>query len=327
MEDQIAQVGSEEGQLGCAGVLLYAARHPGEVPVTALFEAIGAAPYANRRLAANAVRVACTLHADALHEGALDELPDPRNPCEDHEFDAAVRHVGRNTPGAFAAVVCELRRRHTTAKYRTAAPIAGSAHPEDVRDRMSELVLKLAPQCKFERTGDWYIRACVRALLPARAVADLSAGEAPFRLVAEHLGRTDSNEIVGRLFRTRVEDLLQQEKDPLSPVTLFLSAAIIAEYCDLDEVPVYSNIDVGDTALGVLLCRDFDLGAGHSTVLSVGASRPAAAHASVLDALITWISADTRTPDFRAAVFSPETLNPDCAIAKIMAAKKDAAGE
>lgn len=327
MEDQIAQVDGGEGQLACAGVLLYAARHPDEVGATVLFEAIGGAPYANRRLAANAVQVACALHAATLPERALDELPDPRNPFEEHEFDAAVRHVGLDTPGAFETVVCELRRRYIVTKYRTTAPIAGSVHPEDVCDRMSELLLQLAPQCKFERTGDWYIRACVRALLPARAVADLSAEEAPFRLVAEHLGRTESNEIVGRLFRTRVEDLLQQEKDPLSPVTLFLSAAIIAEYCDLDEVPVYSNIDVGDTALGVLLCRDFDLGAGHSTVLSVGASRPAAVHASVLDALVTWISADSRTPDFRAAVFSPETLNPDCAIAKIMTAKKDSTEE
>ena len=348
MEAQIAQLDGgdtdSDAELVCAGVLHYAACHPGEVLSDALFRAIGGAGFGNRRLAGNAVEVACLLFQ--LEKGGpvpveLDvDLPEPQNGWSPDEFDAAVYHAKRRTPQAFATLVCELRRHEAERRYSisAAAPLA-AAHAELHCSELAEIVAKLAPQCKFERTGDWYIRQTVRAMLPAVAVADLAADEAPFRLVSEHMGRSESNEAVGRLFRTRVETLLQEETDPLSPVTLFLAAAVIAEFCDFDKPPpVFSNIDVGDCAAGIVLYHGFDGGAGHECAVTIANGGAAVLHGSVVQALLTWIVEDPRTQvrgacvgvaavpnadvsvwqDMRAAVYDVEALNPDCAIAKIL---------
>jgi len=330
MEAQIAQLDGGDDELTCAGVLHYAACHPGTVESATLFRALGGAGFANRKLAGNALEVACALFAleGNRHTPHDVDLPEPQNGWSPDEFDAAVMHVGRKTPCAFETLVCELRRHEAERRYRIAAaapPAVAWSKAECAA--LLEVLVKLAPQCKFERTGDWYIQAAVRAMLPAVAVADLAANEAPFRLVSEHLGRSASNEAVGRLFRTRVETLLQEETRPLSPVLLFLAAAVIAEFCDFETAPpVYSNIDVGDTELGVVLYANFDGGAGHDCAVTIRRGHEAVLHGSVLEALLAWVSADPRAHDVWVAVHDPGALKPDCAIAKILATADDCDG-
>jgi len=323
MEAQIAQLDGGDDELTCAGVLHYAACHPGTVESGVLFRAIGSAGFANRKLAGNVAEVACALYAleGNRHTPHDVDLPEPQNGWSPDEFDAAVVHVGRKTPRAFETLVCELRRHEAERRYRisAAAPPAVAWSKADCA-ALLEVLVKLAPQCKFERTGDWYIQAAVRAMLPAVAVADLATNEAPFRLVSEHLGRSESNEAVGRLFRTRVETLLQEETRPLSPVLLFLAAAVIAEFCDFDTPPpVYSNIDVGDTDLGVVLYANFDGGAGHDCAVTIKQKHTAGLHSSALEALLAWVAEDPRAQDMWTAVHDPKALEPDCAISKILA--------
>lgn len=82
---------------------------------------------------------------------------------------------------------------------------------KDTRDRFGTVLAKYAADCHFKATGDAYVHACVKLILPGWMSAKLTKATTPFPVAAETLGE-HANDTVRPIIDIK-PSMVAQEKD------------------------------------------------------------------------------------------------------------------
>lgn len=151
-------------------------------------------------------------------------------------YAASIIREGGNIDGAIGDVLNELGTRKVLALKWERLPDP----PDDVAERLTNLVQHCATDCTYEKFGDKYLWNLLRFVVPAPHAAAL-CDETPYKAVAAvHGDRT--NELVQGWIRTLPQDLpsrIDYKAD--TPDGLVVIAGVLQEHLDNTEMHVAVN--------------------------------------------------------------------------------------